>query len=221
MSAVQGSGSHLGWMPPPWLLREDGHSPVQLWPKLVPREAAESSPCSKGHVRFQGGDSEEKTASTSQRWLPADWADAELVAKTSKILLTGVLFLSVLWTCIFERAWSAWKPGLLLYYSPSHDKWSGFGSQVVPLLWAGDGLGLVLVICRQCNQTSIVVQAPEILVHSCMVPTSTHLTPLRFLFFLGIFIYIMLIGGRCLNFSFWREILPHHIHPMSVAGAFS
>lgn len=139
MSAVQGSGSHLGWMPPPWLLTEDGHGPVQLWPQLVPREAAESSPCSKGHVRFQGGDSEEKAAPTSQRWLPADWADAELVAKMSKILLTGVLFLSVLWTCIFERAWSAWKPGLLLYHSPSHDKWSGFGSQVVPPLWAGDG----------------------------------------------------------------------------------
>lgn len=54
-------------------------------------------------------------------------------------------------------------------------------------------LGLVLVICRWCNQTSIVVQAPEILVHSGMVPTSTHLTPLRYLLFLGIFIYIMLL----------------------------
>lgn len=49
-------------------------------------------------------------------------------------------------------------------------------------------LRLPLVICRGCYRTAV-VQVPEILVNSCMVPTSTQFVPLKFLCYLGVLIY--------------------------------
>lgn len=61
-------------------------------------------------------------------------------------------------------------------------------------------LRLTLVICMLCYTTSEGVLAPEILVHSYMIPPSTYLIPLRFLFFLGI------LGGMGFIIAVWWKM---------------
>lgn len=74
-----------------------------------------------------------------------------------------------------------------------------FGSWVIlPSSW--NRLRLILVICRWCYTTSGGVLAPEILVNSYTVPASTYLTPLRFLFFLGI------LGGMGFITAVWWKM---------------
>lgn len=70
-------------------------------------------------------------------------------------------------------------------------------------------LRLPLVLCRWCYRTCGVVQAPEILVNSCTVPTRSHLGPLRFLFFLGILTYKCCLVED-VQTSLSGEMLPHH-----------
>lgn len=82
---------------------------------------------------------------------------------------------------------------------------------------------LTLFICRLCYTTSGGVLAPEILVNSYLTPPSTYLTPLRFLFFLGI------LGGMEFIIAVWWKMSKllflkrdgHHPHSSLLAGAFS
>lgn len=82
---------------------------------------------------------------------------------------------------------------------------------------------LTLFICRLCYTTSGGVLAPKILVNSYLTPPSTYLTPLRFLFFLGI------LGGMEFIIAVWWKMSKllflkrdgHHPHSSLLAGAFS
>lgn len=64
-------------------------------------------------------------------------------------------------------------------------------------------LRLTLTICRLCYATSGRVLEPEILVNSYMIPASTDLTPLRFLFSLEI------LRGMGFIIAVWWKIFKH------------
>lgn len=84
-------------------------------------------------------------------------------------------------------------------------------------------LRLTLFICRLCYTTSGGVLASEILVHSSMIPSSTYLTPLRFLFFLAILggmKFVIAVGWKMSKLLFLKRD-GHHPCSSPLAGAFS